>query len=573
MKRSALSFFACLAAAACVSFGFLPDAMRMPVRIGVLIFYEVLLFLWAGSVYFRVTKASVRACLMSICGVLLCWLCLRFLKVLARDEQMTRCLWYAFYFPLTMIPPLFFWACCELEDMRGRAAAALKHCFFAVSGLLFAAVMTNDLHHLAFRFPDPAPWRWNTVYVHGPVYYAVFGWILFVMLAGLYVILRGSARQRPRRMPAPPVLVLGAGAALAVGYNLHLPVASRLDITLTFCFLTVVFIETCFREHLLPQNSGYFALFRETTIPIWLLGADGEPVIGSRHARPMTARERAFVRSFTQDEERRHTSSRVLPDAGERISVGAVRGGYAFWTTDMSDIFALREQLEQKNRELSEKHRLLERERNARREYYELHFRRELYSLIESEIGDKLTYIRTLADTIPVDGDPEDAARTLPKIRYLIGYCKRMSSLVLTFAQLGSVPADALSLLLRETAADAKNAGTDCAVLFSVSQDLGRGTAIAIFDLFCGAVEGSMMYRGVSLLASASGGPDGIVFTVRAETDEPGGIEENDLTPDEKTTESLRQMGARIRRSVSDGALCERVEFPAEGGGGDALSQ
>ncbi len=522
--------------------------------------------LWSGTFYFRVTTKQARQKLLYIAALCVCWMLLRAVKLLVISVVVERYLWYAFYIPMPLIPALFLSACRDITGTN-RQNATFERALFAGSALLSLLVMSNDLHRLAFAFPGADQQTWGDYYVHGPVYYAVAVWMFVLTIGGLFLLLRYGLRVKNRAACLPPLALLAIMVFITIGYNLRIAEIRTMDISAVICTAVFVFIELCLRVNLIPGNKGYLELMRGTSVPVYLISGRFCPVLCSDAAKDDSGAATQLARELSLEP---RNSSQTLAGGASVLQAAALSNGsgYVVWKTDISTVVALRTELSRNNEELKRKNQALQQEHNFRKEFYELRFRSELYTLIDAEIGAQLKRISALADTIPDSGAVSDnGTAALAQIKYLIGYCKRMSSLMLSYAEHSSVPAASLSLLLHETAADANAAGNECAVLFEIENSLSRETAIAIYDIVCHAIESSMMYDGVFLLVNVHAEHECICLAVNIETSGNRLPLVTDFAPDEKTCAAIKALGAR-QYALRDGeSVSLRIEFPAKEAG------
>lgn len=116
--------------------------------------YFGLFAVWGASVQRRVIQTGVRRILVAVALLMIFWLTVRELRWhLVPGADLRRWLWYFYYLPLLLIPPLAFLASMSLgrpERYRLPRAVAL---LFVPSLLLIALALTNDLHQWMFRFP------------------------------------------------------------------------------------------------------------------------------------------------------------------------------------------------------------------------------------------------------------------------------------------------------------------------------------------------------------------------------------------------------------------------------------
>ncbi|WP_425371642.1 hypothetical protein [Gemmiger formicilis] len=118
------------------------------------VLYNILIFSWAVSVWWRILHAQTRHCLLGAAALMLFWLDIRLIRYdFAQTPEMLRRLWYAYYIPMLLIPTLALYTLFFLD--RGQSAPLYKYRYmiFVFPVVLFSLVLTNDCHQLAFAFP------------------------------------------------------------------------------------------------------------------------------------------------------------------------------------------------------------------------------------------------------------------------------------------------------------------------------------------------------------------------------------------------------------------------------------
>ena len=65
------------------------------------VLYNILIFSWAVSVWWRILHAQTRRCLLGAAALMLFWLDIRLIRYdFAQTPEMLRRLWYAYYIPM-----------------------------------------------------------------------------------------------------------------------------------------------------------------------------------------------------------------------------------------------------------------------------------------------------------------------------------------------------------------------------------------------------------------------------------------------------------------------------------------
>ena len=98
------------------------------------------------------------------------WLLLRYIKYyfFASYETASRYLWYLYYIPQCLVPPLAWIATMGLTRKNSNAIGKYIYLALVPAVVLILLILTNDLHQTAFVFKENFA-NFETDYKHGPV--------------------------------------------------------------------------------------------------------------------------------------------------------------------------------------------------------------------------------------------------------------------------------------------------------------------------------------------------------------------------------------------------------------------
>ena len=110
--------------------------------------YAGLIFLWIQKVRDRLIRSRSRSYTLAAAGMMLLYLTVRTLKYrIYVSPLITRLFWYLYYVPQIMIPTLFLMTAVRFYSDRSRSG---ELALLVPAALLTGAVLTNDMHFLAF---------------------------------------------------------------------------------------------------------------------------------------------------------------------------------------------------------------------------------------------------------------------------------------------------------------------------------------------------------------------------------------------------------------------------------------
>ncbi len=109
------------------------------------VLYNILIFSWAVSVWWRILHAQTRRCLLGAAALMLFWLDIRLIRYdFAQTPEMLRRLWYAYYIPMLLIPTLALYTLFFLD--RGQSAPLYKY-RYVIFVLLYKHILNVPWMH------------------------------------------------------------------------------------------------------------------------------------------------------------------------------------------------------------------------------------------------------------------------------------------------------------------------------------------------------------------------------------------------------------------------------------------
>lgn len=396
------------------------------------------------------------------------------------DGALQRHLWYAYYAPFVFGPAALFNASTFLGKPDDAKAPKSRNAVYLVSSLISAGILSNDLHALAFRFA-PGFTGWQTDYTYGPLYYTAAAWMLFCGVFMFVNAMRTAFSRRLVRTAWIPILILTA--ELAAGFLLffanHKPPAFLYLIELPeyVCLCGIAFWESMAAARIIPGNKDYPELFAASSLRAGI--ADS----GFRVQRVSENSVRPEPREL-----RRALGGAVeLPDGSTLLKARPVRGGFFYWTEDISS-------MRQLDRELNETADYLNEENSAMRLAAEIDETRRrtaqknsIYDRVTQALLPQLDSLRAWTDDLP-RGENDFRAR-LQKIGVLLAYCKRYGNLLLQADEKDTLTGAELLPCFEESAKALKNAGVDCAVAVEPSVTMPVWEAAALYRWFETVIE------------------------------------------------------------------------------------
>ena len=495
--------------------------------------YIGLAMAWGFSISHRILHRGVRRYLMLGCAMAVLWLFLRAVKYRFFEAgEINRYLWYLYYVPQVLAPLFSLFAALQLGRREDEAFPGWWHLMYFPAALLIGGVLTNNLHHQAFR-PALGAETLEAAYIHGWVYYLAMAWSVALLLATGVMVYRKCRVCESRRLAWVPFLAFGGGFALCALSFANLYTLHKTPECL--CLTFAAFWESCLQVGLVPTNGYYRYFFAESTAAAQIVDSQGRTRYRAQSAPVLTRQQ---LREAAREP--------VLLDADTRLQSAPIRGGRVYWVEDISGINRIRAQLSEVNAQLSEENELIQAENELKRQRAEIEEKNRLMDAMLRLVEPQLLQINRLLE----DG----TAQSLKHVCLLGAYVKRRVNLALICEKKETVPAEELTHCIRESLTYLTQYGVACALHQEGSGSVGSRDAQTAYDFFEDCLEAALP----SLSAMMVRVECGVRFSVRLMLEDAAGL------PDES---AYAQKG-RLTIDDADGAPCATLSFDRGGDGG-----
>ncbi len=207
----------------CAGLVLLAGVIRLLVRRTGLFSYNSIIFtlfsaasaIWIFQLKTRILQPEVRRNLIGAAFLMIFWMAVRTLKYdfLPPGHFTARYAWYMYYIPMLFIPLLMFLSVLTIGRPHNKTICRRWYLLFVPTCVIFAGIITNDLHQTAFRFNDGIALWTDYDVTRGFVYYAAMTWIAVLFIAMLFIVLI--------RCAVPEKTDMGAAAAAPCRRNLY----------------------------------------------------------------------------------------------------------------------------------------------------------------------------------------------------------------------------------------------------------------------------------------------------------------------------------------------------------------
>lgn len=385
--------------------------------------YMGLFAVWGVSVSRRVMQPEARRLLIGISSLMVFWLSVREFKFrFVLNPVVLRLLWYSYYIPILMIPTLVLLVTMTLHRSERWRLPGWTWLLYLPPLMLIVLMLTNDIHQWVFVFPQDTVWS-EREYDYGPVIYLTMGWDLLCSGAALFLMFMKCRVPKSKKRIWLPAVLVGFFMGYVVLYAVDMPIVRRIgwDMAVSQCVLFTACLESCIVCGLIPSNTRYYDFFHAMQdIPVQIMDNHYNAYYSSGKAEPIAC---AYLKAAEKD-------SVMLP-MGRLLRNMPIHGGHAVWTEDISALLQIRDTLEERQEELSERQSLLRLEYEKERNHRAVMEQNRLYDLLQSQTQSQLDRIEQLACDYRHAMSEWEQRRILSYIVVLGAFVKRRKDFVL----------------------------------------------------------------------------------------------------------------------------------------------
>lgn len=395
-----------------------------------------LLFGWCISIHQRILNVQIRRYLIVIGILMICWLMVKVIKwefIASRTFWLGRYIWYSYYIPMIFIPLQGVF----LVDYIGKSEDYrnpkwMKYLYIPAFVILIG-IFTNDLHQLAFRFPEGID-MFDYEYSYGPVFFATMAWFVFLGIYVVFMLLRKRRVPGTKRIRIVPSFIMVGAVIFWIAYCLK--IIQNIDLTVVDCLIISFLLESAILNGQFPSNKNYHVFFQASTVAAKIVDKEYQPCFTS-----------AAAVSLARDE---------MKEMGEEpVKCGNViyhskpiTGGYVFWQDDVTEINKMMNRLQKVQMQLGRENELLHAELKLKEQQVKIEEKNRLYDRIHKEAEPQLKKLDALLE---MAAEPSLVHSTMVKMCVIGSYLKRRSNLLLLGEENQSLPAGEIEYCIRES--------------------------------------------------------------------------------------------------------------------------
>lgn len=418
--------------------------------------------------------------------MLLCLLTVAKFNFTFSGSTVARYLWYSYYVPFTFAPTFMMRASLcfgKADDFRLKRKWNL---LYLPPALLSAGVLTNDLHRLAFAFPNGFD-GWEQDYTRGAVFYLALVWIALMVLSIFGLAIRSTLSRRLFKTAWLPALVAAGMVLYYILYALpgdHPVFAlfqSMYPLSTFTCLAAIALWESFILARLVVSNRDYPAIFAASSLHAGLADNSFQVrEISDRGVRPQPS----------QLQQAAESGEVLLPDGDTLLKAQRVQGGWFYWTENIAELRRMRKKLDETADYLNEENAMMRLSAEIDEGRRATALKTRLYDSITQSLRPQLEQLNGLLEHPPED---ETAFRNMLKVcSVLLAYAKRRSYLLLEASQTPVFEKEELPLCLEESVRALRLADVKCSFAAQPGLAVPAEDAVGLYEAFENAVEAAL---------------------------------------------------------------------------------
>lgn len=395
-----------------------------------------LVIAWCSSVRTRIINKQVRHYLIAVGILLAFWLILRTCKwefIAQNGTHLGRYLWYSYYIPMVFVPLLGVFIIDHIGKAENyKTPNSLKYMYIPAT-FLVTAVFTNDLHQLVFSFPNGLE-NSESDCIYYILYYITMAWFILLGIYFVVMLIKKSRVPGSKHFQKLPAVILCISIVFWALYCLHIVGG---DLAAIDCIMIIALLESAIQIGLIPSNTNYNELFRNSTVSAQIVDTDYQPCMVSGTATPLS-------------EDVMRSAEAEPVDLGDTILHSkAITGGHVLWQDDVKQINDLIEQLRDTQERLGESNELLKAELELKENRARTEEKSRLYDRIAKEVAVQLAKAEELLKLARTD--PKQTKSAIAKVSVICAYIKRRGNLLMLGEEGNIIPATELEYCIRES--------------------------------------------------------------------------------------------------------------------------
>jgi len=270
-----------------------------------------------------------------------------------------------------------------------------------------------------------------------------------------------------------PMAMLGIGVLYTLLYLVDSNIFGFIEVTAALCFTVVAIWESCIKTGLVQSNTHYDEMLKFSGLGVAVVDNDYTVYYRSDDALPLTAEQMKETENGS-----------VMPDGGIRVSGSKIRGGYALWQEDLSELMDNLDELKTLREGLKDSNAVAMQNYQMDKRLRVLAEKNRLHDVIHRQTAHQINLLGDWLGKLQKTSDEAEKRELLRRIVVVGTYLKRRNNLILVSEQDGIIKEEELKLSIREMMKNLQLAGVDCASSVQFDMNLPAEVVMKLFD-FC----------------------------------------------------------------------------------------
>ena len=406
--------------------------------------YLVIFSFWLIRLYYKLYDKKKRKYILYIGLLIILWLILRISKSLIDNITINRLIWYLYYIPMLLIPTLFY-----IFSNTSIRKKVHKKALYIVSTILILLVLTNDLHQLAFKFPSGLE-DFNT-YKHNIIYFIICIWTFSLLAKGMINLAIDKIKVKKDFKAFLPLIILIIEIIYTGLYVSNLSIIRNSNLAVITSIITCLGIELMFYLNLIPNNSKYKNRFENSSLDMAIISLDGKTTYLTNTFKKIPNNIINNIKKGNNKD--KYKKENIIYDIKRN------KDSYVIIKKDITKLNELKKELEIKQKELINQQKSLKNEEEIRKKLYEIRLRKRIILKLEDNLESRREEAKKILNKRNINKN------NLERIKLLIAYCKRKSSLIISEFNNEIYSEINIKLILEELLCDSQSLGINGAVV------------------------------------------------------------------------------------------------------------
>ncbi len=391
---------------------------------------------WGITLIHRVVRKDLKIYLVAIAVLIVVFLVARMIKygLTENTDALSRYMWYSYYVPQCLIPPLILLSSLSLESKKDKPLRKEWFLLFVPALILIGLIYSNDIHEWVFKFSSS---KNDSSYKHQIVFYIALSWEIIVTFIGLIVMIhKCKVSACKKRMWIPITTFILCAALSTICFLLN---TSAFKIPELLCLTCIALVESCINIGLIPSNDNYENYFHNSKYSAFITDEQFNVIYNANSALSLDKKilKEASIKPIMLNKYMRLISKKI-------------HGGYVYRIEDLTIINKTNETLKETNEQILEENYLIEAENKIKEEKAQIEEQTRLFTKIEEctrlELDQLTDYLSDLKDNNKID-----FADKMRFLSLIMVYIKRRSNLELISEKNRTIDVNELSLAIKES--------------------------------------------------------------------------------------------------------------------------